>query len=871
MARQTIRTANDLRTAWSTFFSEKAHTVVPSASLIPHDPSILFTVAGMVPFKPFFTGDEAAPYRRAASVQKCARAGGKHNDLDDVGRTKRHLVFFEMLGNFSFGDYFKTEAIPWSWELVTEVFGFDADRIWVTVHTGDDEAEQIWHEQVGVPMDRIQRLGDKDNFWQMGDTGPCGPCSELHFDRGPAFGPEGGPLHDPHGDRFMEFWNLVFMQYNQAPDGTRTPLPKPSIDTGAGLERILTLIQGKDAVWETDLMAPLIDQASSLTGKRYTVGDYADRDSFALRVLAEHARSGSMLINDGVLPSNEARGYVLRRILRRAIRFAYLLGGDKLVMPSLANTAVDVMGEAYPDLLKNRDFILKVMTREEEAFRRTLKNGLAILDRELGEGRNEISGATAFMLHDTYGFPLEVTTEVTAERGVTVDLPGFDAEMTQQRERAKQARKSGNVGEDRLVAYREIVDQFGITEFVGYSDDSCDARILAIIPGDDDTVEVFLDRSPFYAESGGQVGDTGLLVTGSGTVEVADTTFALPGLRRHAGRISSGSVDAGQPVRASIDVDRRSAIRRNHTGTHLLHWALREVLGDHVKQQGSMVSPDRLRFDFSHFQAVTAAEIEQIERLANREVLANDSVRAYETTKDEATAMGAIAFFGDKYGDVVRVLEAGGNSTELCGGTHVRATGDIGMIKIVGEGSIASGVRRLEAVTGSASVVLLQRESRMVSEVSRLVGSKPDELVAGVQRKLDEIRALQDELKVLRSRAAAGRATELAAAATNGSVVARVDGLPQSDLRDLALAVRQTGVEIVVLIGITDTGGVALASAVGKAVDVNAGDLVKDAARAVGGGGGGKGDIAVAGGKDPTGIDLALELARSAVDALRGG
>ena len=871
MARQTIRTANDLRTAWSTFFAEKAHTVVPSASLIPHDPSILFTVAGMVPFKPFFTGDEAAPYRRAVSVQKCARAGGKHNDLDDVGRTKRHLVFFEMLGNFSFGDYFKAEAIPWSWELVTEVFGFDGDRIWVTVHTGDDEAEQIWHEQVGVPMDRIQRLGDKDNFWQMGDTGPCGPCSELHFDRGPAFGPEGGPLHDPHGDRYMEFWNLVFMQYNQAPDGTRTPLPKPSIDTGAGLERILTLIQGKDAVWETDLMAPLIDQASSLTGKRYTVGDYADRDSFALRVLAEHARSGSMLINDGVLPSNEARGYVLRRILRRAIRFAYLLGGDKLVMPSLANTAVDVMGEAYPDLLKNRDFILKVMTREEEAFRRTLKNGLAILDRELAEGRDQISGTTAFMLHDTYGFPLEVTTEVTAERGVTVDLPGFDAEMNQQRERAKQARKSANVGEDRLDAYREIVDQFGITEFVGYADDSCDARILAIVPGDDGTVEVFLDRSPFYAESGGQVGDTGLLVTASGTVEVADTTFALPGLRRHTGRISSGSVDAGQPVQASIDVDRRSAIRRNHTGTHLLHWALREVLGDHVKQQGSMVSPDRLRFDFSHFQAVTAAEIEQIERLANREVLSNDPVRAYETTKDEATAMGAIAFFGDKYGDVVRVLEAGGNSTELCGGTHVRATGDIGMIKIVGEGSIASGVRRLEAVTGSASVALLQRESRMVSEASRLVGSKPDELLAGVQRKLDEIKALQDELKVLRSRAASGRAAELAASATGGSVVARVDGLSQSDLRDLAVAVRQTGIEIVVLIGITDTGGVALASAVGKVLNVNAGDLVKDAARAVGGGGGGKGDIAVAGGKDPTGIDLALELARSAVDALRGG
>jgi alanyl-tRNA synthetase len=870
MARQPIRTANDLRTAWTSFFAEKAHSVVPSASLIPHDPSILFTVAGMVPFKPYFTGDEAAPYRRAVSVQKCARAGGKHNDLDDVGRTKRHLVFFEMLGNFSFGDYFKTDAIPWSWELVTEVFGFDGDRIWVTVHTGDDEAEQIWHEQVGVPMDRIQRLGDKDNFWQMGDTGPCGPCSELHIDRGPAFGPEGGPLHDPHGDRFMEFWNLVFMQYNQAPDGSRTPLPKPSIDTGAGLERILTLIQGKDAVWETDLMQPLIEQASSLTGKRYTVGDYDDRDSFALRVLAEHARSGAMLVNDGVLPSNEARGYVLRRILRRAIRFAYLLGADKLVMPTLANTAVDVMGEAYPDLLANRDFILNVVSREEEAFRRTLKNGLAILDKELGEGQRVVSGSTAFMLHDTYGFPLEVTTEVTAERGVEVDLEGFGVEMARQRERAKQARKSGSGGEERLEAYREIVDQFGVTEFCGYSENSGDARVLAVVPGDDGSVEIFLDRTPFYAESGGQVGDTGVLVTATGSVEIDDTTFALPGLRRHHGRIASGTVEAGQPVSASIDIDRRSAIRRNHTGTHLLHWALREVLGEHVKQQGSMVSPDRLRFDFSHFQAVSAEEIEQIERLANREVLNNDPVRAYETTKDEATAMGAIAFFGDKYGDVVRVLEAGTNSTELCGGTHVRATGDIGTIKIVAEGSIASGVRRLEAVTGAASVALLQRESRTLADAARLVGAKSDELVVGIQRKLDEIKALQDELKALRSRAATGRASELAAAAAGGTVVTQVDGLAQADLKDLAVAVRQAGVPFVVLIGVSDTGGVALAAAVDKSTGVNAGDLVKDAARAVGGGGGGKGDVAVAGGKDPSGIDRALEAARSAVSAVRG-
>ena len=870
MARQPIRTANDLRAAWSTFFAERTHTVVPSASLIPHDPTVLFTVAGMVPFKSYFTGDEVAPYRRAVSIQKCARAGGKHNDLDDVGRTKRHLVFFEMLGNFSFGDYFKQDAIPWSWELVTEVFGFDGDRIWVTVHESDDEAEQIWHDVVGVPMERIQRLGDKDNFWQMGDTGPCGPCSELHIDRGPAFGPEGGPLHDSHGDRFLEFWNLVFMQFNQAADGSRTPLPRPSIDTGAGLERILALIQGKDAVWETDLMAPIIEQASSLTGKRYTVGDYEDRDSFGLRVLAEHARSSAMLVNDGVLPSNEARGYVLRRILRRAIRFAYLLGSERLVMPSLASTAVDVMGEAYPDLLRNRDFILNVISREEETFRRTLKNGLAILDKELAEGGDTISGSTAFMLHDTYGFPLEVTTEVTAERGVSVDQAGFDVEMARQRERAKAARKSGTVGEDRLEAYREIVEQFGTTEFVGYSLDHCEARILAVVPGDDGILELFLDRTPFYAESGGQIGDTGIIETDTATLEVTDTTFAIPGLRRHTARLVSGSIDAGQPCRASFDVDRRSAIRRNHTGTHILHWALREVLGDHVKQQGSLVAPDRLRFDFSHFQALTPEEIEQIERLANRETLANEPVRAYETTKDEASALGAIAFFGDKYGDVVRVLEAGGNSIELCGGTHVRATGDIGTIKIVSEGSIASGVRRLEAVTGANSVALLQRESRALGDAARLVGAKPDELVAGIQRKLDEIRSLQDDLKALRAKAASGRASEIAATADSGSVVARVDGLAQGDLRELALAVRAAGVQVVVLIGESDTGGVALAAAVDKATGINAGDLVKDAARAVGGGGGGKGDIAVAGGKNPDGIDAALTAAQAAVKAARG-
>ncbi len=865
-------TADGLRQSFLDFFAAEDHAVVPSASLIPHDPTVMFTVAGMVPFKPYFVGDEVPPYARAVSSQKCARAGGKHNDLDDVGRTKRHLVFFEMMGNFSFGDYFKEAIIPWSWELVTGSresggWGMDGDRMWITVHESDDEAEAMWHELVGVPMNRIQRLGDKDNFWQMGDTGPCGPCSEIHIDRGPEFGPDGGPLGDPAGDRFMEFWNLVFMQYNQAPDGTRTPLPKPSVDTGAGLERILALMQGVDSVWETDLLAPLIDTAQSVTGKRAIVGDYEDRDSFAMRVLAEHARSSTMLVSDGVFPSNEGRGYVLRRIIRRAVRYAFLLGTEQLVMPRLVETAIDVMGNAYPDVVKNRDFLMGVLTREEERFRHTLKTGLSILDDELDSG-SSLSGSTAFMLHDTYGFPLELTEEIAGERGVDVDLEGFQSEMTAQRERAKAARKDSAVDEGRLEGYREVVEQFGVTEFVGYADDESQSRVLAVMPvGTDDVgdelVEVFLDRTPFYAESGGQVGDTGTITTETGSARVLDTTFALPNLRRHTAKVVNGSLTAGQAAVATIDGDRRNAIRRNHTGTHLLHWALRRVLGDHVKQAGSHVDDERLRFDFSHYDAVTTEEIEEIERLVNAETLRNDRARAFETSKGEAEAMGAIAFFGDKYGDIVRVLEAG-PSVELCGGTHVRATGDIGTLKVTSESSIGSNLRRIEAITGSASVALLQRDERQLAEIGGLVGATGD-VVDGVQRKLDEVKALQAELKQLRAQVATGRAGELAGAAVDGVVVERLDGVDPGDLRDLAIAVRQQpGVRRVVLMGETPSGGVSLAAAVEPSEGIPAADLIKTAARAVGGGGGGKGDIATAGGKDPSGLDEAMRIAAEA-------
>ena len=866
--RPVVSSANDLRKAFEGFFASKAHTVIPSASLIPHDPTVLFTVAGMVPFKPYFVGDEAAPFKRAVTVQKCTRAGGKHNDLDEVGRTKRHLVFFEMMGNFSFGDYFKSDAIPWAWELVTEVFGFDGDRLWITVHESDDEAEQIWHEVVGVPMSRIQRLGDEDNFWQMGDAGPCGPCSEIHIDRGPAFGPEGGPLHDPHGDRYMEFWNLVFMQYNQSKDGSRTPLPKPSIDTGAGLERILALMQGTDSVWETDVLFPMIESAQSLTSKKYKIGDYDDRDSFSLRVLAEHARSSMMLVNDGVFPSNENRGYVLRRIIRRAVRHAYLLGTEKLVMPTLAETAISVMSGAYPDLLTNKDFIVNVLSREEERFRQTLKTGLTILEGELSTGAKTMSGSTAFTLHDTYGFPIELTEEIAGERNVQVDVEGFGREMQEQRDRAKSARKGSSVSAATVDSYREVMEQFGTTNFVGYGSNQCEATVLSVLQNVEagpKIVEIFLDVSPFYAESGGQVGDTGTIRTESGQLQVLDTTFALPGLRRHTCSVVNGSVEVGQSAKASINVVARDATRRNHTATHMLHWALRQVLGDHVKQAGSHVSPERLRFDFSHYAPVSASEVEEIERLTNEQLIANGPVRAYETSKDEATAAGAIAFFGDKYGDIVRVLEAG-VSVELCGGTHVGALGDIGMVKVIAESSIGSNLRRIEAVTGANAVEHVLSQHRTISAAASLLGTQSSELVVAIQRKIDENKSLGEELRSLRSAQATSRASEMAASAQGGVVISRVDGVTPNDLRELALAIRQnSSIRVVVLGGVTDTGGVALVATVSSAVSVPAGDLIRDAAKAVGGGGGGKGDIATAGGKDPSAIDAALDLARSAV------
>ena len=849
--------ANELRRAFTGFFAERGHTVVPSSGLIPHHPAApLFTNAGMNQFLPIFLGEELPPYPRATSVQKCVRVRGKHDDIDLIGRTTRHLSFFEMLGNFSFGDYFKQEAITWAWELVTEVLALDPDRIWVTVHESDEEAAAIWRDTVGLPVERIQRMG-ADNFWEMGETGPCGPASELYYDKGPEYGPEGGPARGGE-ERFVEFWNLVFMQFDRQPDRSLVDLPKKNIDTGAGLERLLAILQGHDSVFDTDVLRPLVAAAERLTGHRYTDDEQVD---VALRILADHGRTITFLVNDGVFPSNEDKGYVLRRILRRAVRHAFQLGVETPVTPALVDATVEVMGEAYPDLARNRDFIVGVVGREEERFRQTLRSGSAILEEELAKGPEMLAGDVVFKLHDTYGFPLELTREIAAERGVEVDLEGFETAMDEQRRRARDARQQAGTTAESVDAYREILTQFGTTEFVGYSDYEAKGRVLAVV-GD----EVFLDRTPFYAESGGQVGDTGTITSDTGTAEVVDTTYAVPGLIRHRVGVVEGEITSGQEAVARIDAGRREAIRRNHTATHLLHWALREVLGPHVKQAGSLVAPDRLRFDFSHYGPVSREDLERVESLANEHVLANDPVRAFETSKDEAERLGAIAFFGDKYGDVVRVVEAGARSVELCGGTHVGALGMIGPIKIVSEGSIGANLRRIEALTGVATLERVRTEEQLLERTADLLRVKPEEVPERVERVLEERRELDDQLKALRRAASGGEAQALAEEAVEGVVVARRDGTTRDELRDLAVAVRdQPGVRAVVVGGVPEGGGVALVAAARKDSGLAAPDLIGGPARLVGGGGGGKNpELAMAGGRDPEKLDAALEEARRA-------
>jgi len=874
--------ANQLRAAFTGYFASKGHEVVPSASLIPHDPSVLFTIAGMVPFKPYFLGDEVAPWPRATSVQKCFRT----LDIDVVGSTSRHGTFFEMLGNFSFGDYFKQEAIPYAWELITDVLGIDAERLWVTVHESDDVAAEIWTDAVGVRPDRVQRMGE-DNFWHMGDTGPCGPCSELYFDKGDAHGEAGGPARGG-SERYVEIWNLVFMQFNRLADGTLADLPTKSIDTGAGLERILPILQGTDSIFDTDVLAPLVRRAEELTETPYGEDHRSD---VALRIMADHGRAMTMLVADGVLPSNEGRGYVLRRIIRRAVLAARRLGAEAAVGADLVEVAVAVMGEAYPKLLEEVDVVQAVVEREESGFDRTLRTGLTLLQDAIGaagavgaqeaagapDGRGNgqpiterrsrvLSGEVAFRLHDTHGFPIELTQELASEAGVTVDRDGYDKLMSEQRERARQAVRVAPAGDER--AYRMLLEREGPTQFVGREPSAyaLPARVVGVLAGmDPGTGEVFLDRSPFYAEGGGQVGDTGTIVTETGRAQVYDTVTALPGLTAHRVRLT-GEIFPGQDALATIDAARREAIRRNHTGTHLLHAALRKILGEHVRQQGSLVAPDRLRFDFSHHGPVSTEELRAVVEMAQGDVLADESVETIEASRAEAEEMGAVAFFGDKYGDVVRVVRAGPHSLEFCGGTHVEALGMIGPIEIVSESSIGANTRRIEAVTARGALERSLRRDAVLGEVATLLKVEPDGVVDALQRALDRQRAAEKELGRLRHDALVAAAAALAGGAgPDGVVVSRRDGMSADELRELAQTVRRhEGVRAVVLGGSPDGVKVALVAVTGGVPD--AGQLVKQVAAVVGGGGGGSAEVGVAGGRDADKLDAALKEAQRILD-----
>ena len=867
--------ADELRNTFTQFFVERGHLALPAASLVPNDPSMLFTIAGMVQFKPYFLAESPPPGPRATTVQPCVRTV----DIDVIGTTSRHVTFFEMLGNFSFGDYFKDLAIAYAWELFTERLGLDPDQLWVTVHITDDEAEAIWREIPGLLPGRLQRL-DEDNFWKMGDTGPCGPCSEIFFDRGAQYGPGGGPAEG--GERYVELWNLVFMQYDRHADGSLRELPQKNIDTGAGLDRILTQIQGVESVFDTDLVAPILEAASAATGRVYASSEETD---VGLRIVADHARTLTFLIADGVFPSNESRGYVLRRLIRRAVLVAQRLGAKDLVTPGVIDVVTDVMGGAYPNLLRDRELIKRIAVHEEEAFLRTLRSGMTLLEAELATGVRRLSGDVVFQLHDTYGFVKEMTEEIARERGIEVDREGFDEAMEQQRRRAREAGRAGVVGasgaEEVAAAWSEIRFEFGPTQFLGYQVPQAEARVLAVVassvdhdfvnidgekaPERADLIEVFLDRTPFYAEGGGQVGDTGLVSTATGRVRVLDATSVVEGLTRHLGYLLEGMIEAGQEAEAEIDIERRESIRRNHTATHLLHWALRQVLGDHVRQQGSLVAPDRLRFDFSHFGPMSEEEIAQVEDLVNREILRNEPVRTHETTRKQAEAAGAIAFFGEKYGDVVRVVEAGHDSVELCGGTHVNALGTIGPLQVVSEASIGSNTRRIEAVTGVASLARLRFFGQTVTETAQRLRSQPSDLPAAVERLLASQRSLEEQLRALRSEQLRHEAGVLAAGAVGGDggrggrVVARRDGLEAGELRDLALAVRDhPGVAVVGLVGVTGPERVAVVVAARKDSGIDARGAAKAAAGPLGGGGGGTPELATAGGREVSAVEQAV-------------
>ncbi len=864
-----------VREVFLDFFEKKGHVRVKSSSLIPHgDPSLLFTNAGMVQFKNVFLGLEKRPYTRATSCQKCVRAGGKHNDLENVGKTARHHTFFEMLGNFSFGDYFKREAILYAWELLTEVYKLPKERLWVTIYKDDDEAFDIWTKEVGFPADRIVRMGEKDNFWSMGDTGPCGPCSEIIIDQGEdmACGPNCG-IDTCDCDRFLELWNLVFMQFNRDEEGNLEPLPKPSIDTGMGLERITAVLQGVRSNFDTDLFKPLIEFVCDETGVNY--GD-DERSDVAVRVLADHSRATSFLVADGLLPSNEGRGYVLRRIIRRASRYARILGYDKPLLYRVCSVVVDKMGDVYPELYDAKELIAQVAKVEEERFAHTLEVGMKILDEIIEElkekGERRIPGEHLFRLYDTYGFPLDLAQDIAEDEGFELDMEGFERCMEEQRAKAR-ASWTGT-GEEALdPVYVNIREECGPTKFMGYEVDELDTEVVAIVKDgqrveelrEGEVGEIVLKETPFYGESGGQVGDTGVIKGEEGLFEVEDTQKPLNDLFVHKGTLKRGVLKVGDAVRASIDVAKRRVTEAHHTATHLLHWALREVLGPHVKQAGSLVSPERLRFDFTHFKALSPEEIERIERLINEKIWADYDVYKFETELDEALKMGAMALFGEKYGERVRVVKVGDFSIELCGGTHVSKTGNIGIFKVVSESAVSAGTRRIEAVCRDRAYEYLLRKERILKDIDELLKAKEGEEIDRIQKLQKRIKELEKELEKAKSFSAADVLKEIVdrAVEVDGVKVAWgvVDGLDIGTLRDMVDQLKKRLKRAVVLLVSKGDKGVSMVCGVTKdATDrYNASTIVREVAKVVGGGGGGRSDMAQAGGKMADKVDEAIE------------
>ena len=874
--------ANELRQSFLDFFRAADHAVVPSASLLPQaDPTLLFTNAGMNQFKRVFLGEERRSYSRAVSVQRCMRAGGKHNDLENVGYTRRHHTFFEMLGNFSFGDYFKQDAIRYGWDYLTKTLGLPEDRLWITVFQEDDEAFDLWEKAVGVPVTRIVRLGHKDNFWQMGETGPCGPCSEIHLDQGEALGC--GRASCTVGcdcDRYLEIWNLVFMQFDRDADGHLHSLPKPSIDTGMGLERLAAVVQGVDSNYATDLFMPLLSVIADRMGSGYGRDEAADR---SLRVIADHLRAITFMIADGILPSNEGRGYVLRRILRRASRHGRLLGVSEPFLYELTGTVVTEMQAAYPELAQAGETLGQVVESEEERFIGTLDQGLPILNRLVGEAkvdrRDSLDGESVFKLYDTYGFPLDLIEEAAREQGLATDHEGFQRALEAQRDRARKS--AVFVAEAGNPLLTELAERLRPTEFLGYQGLQSESVVQAMLKGDvlaeevveGDDVELILDATPFYPEGGGQVGDQGTLTGPDGRILVRETSKGGGGLFLHRGRVASGRVRTGEPLTATVNPATRSAAARNHTATHLLHAALREVLGPHVKQYGSLVAPNRLRFDFSHFKSLRTRDLEEIESLVNVHVLDNTCVLTDVMGIQEAIHAGALAFFGDKYGERVRVVGIGEFSKELCGGTHCRYTGEIGSFRIVSEGGIAAGVRRIEALTGTGALEHGKRVESDVRELAELLKSSPSEVVAKtrklvslVKEKEREVERLKLKLMDQRADQGAARVREIQGIHVH---VQEAQGLSMQDLRLLSDKVRSTVSSGVLALGSVAEGKVSLLVVVSPDLThrVQAGALIKEMAREIGGSGGGRPEMAQAGGKHPDKLSQALDKVFHLVEA----